>query len=50
MAIVVRQPNSADRPEWSRMRTALWPKTSAESHAEEIAASYRATSPAGWRA
>jgi aminoglycoside 6'-N-acetyltransferase I len=36
--IVVRQPRAEDREEWTRMRTALWPESSAESHAEEIAA------------
>jgi aminoglycoside 6'-N-acetyltransferase I len=38
MEVVIRQPNPADLPEWSRMRGVLWPETSAEGHAEEVAA------------
>jgi hypothetical protein len=34
--IVVRQPEATDREEWIRMRAALWPDSSAESHAQEI--------------
>ena len=37
MGVVIRPPKAEDLPEWSRMRAALWPETSAESHAEEIA-------------
>jgi GNAT superfamily N-acetyltransferase len=38
MEIVVRRPQAKDQAEWSQMRAALWPETSADSHAEEIAA------------
>jgi aminoglycoside 6'-N-acetyltransferase I len=38
METVIRHPKGEDQAEWSRMRAALWPDTSAESHAEEIAA------------
>jgi aminoglycoside 6'-N-acetyltransferase I len=38
MEIVVRHPQAEDRAEWTRMRLALWPESSAASHAEEIAA------------
>jgi aminoglycoside 6'-N-acetyltransferase I len=36
MEMVVRPPQPEDREEWTRMRAALWPESSAESHAEEI--------------
>ena len=36
MEMVVRHPQPEDRVEWTRMRTAFWPESSAESHAEEI--------------
>lgn len=38
MEIVILQPNAEDQFEWSRMRAAFWPETSAEGHAGEIAA------------
>jgi GNAT superfamily N-acetyltransferase len=38
METLVRPPQAEDRDEWTRMRAALWPESSAESHAEEIAA------------
>jgi aminoglycoside 6'-N-acetyltransferase I len=38
MEIVVRHPQPEDCAEWTRMRAALWPESSAESHAYEIAA------------
>jgi GNAT superfamily N-acetyltransferase len=38
MEIIVRPAQSEDREEWTRMRATLWPDSSAESHAEEIAA------------
>jgi aminoglycoside 6'-N-acetyltransferase I len=38
METVVRPPQAEDRAEWTRMRAALWPECSPESHAEEIAA------------
>src|SRR6516225_5984630 len=38
MKIVVRRPRAEDRAEWTRMRVALWPESSAESHAEEVTA------------
>lgn len=49
MEIVLRRPMAEDLPEWSRMRTALWPETPAESHAEEIAA-FLTGDLAGWLA
>jgi hypothetical protein len=39
MEIVVRHVTAEDHAEWTRMRVALWPENSVESHAEEIAAS-----------
>src|SRR5262249_42820999 len=47
--VVVRSPRAEDLAEWSRLRTALWPETSAESHAEEIAA-FLTGKLAGWLA
>jgi ribosomal protein S18 acetylase RimI-like enzyme len=38
MEIVVRRPRADDQAEWARMRAALWPESSAESHAEEVTA------------
>jgi GNAT superfamily N-acetyltransferase len=38
MEIVVRHPTAEDHAEWTRMRFALWSGSSAETHAEEIAA------------
>ena len=38
MEAVVRRPGAEGRAEWTRMRLALWPETSAETHAEEVAA------------
>jgi GNAT superfamily N-acetyltransferase len=38
MEIVIRHPTAEDQAEWLRMRVALWPDSSAASHAEEIAA------------
>jgi GNAT superfamily N-acetyltransferase len=38
MAILVRHPRAEDRSEWLRMRAALWPESSADSHVEEVAA------------
>jgi aminoglycoside 6'-N-acetyltransferase I len=38
MEIIVRHPEDEDQAEWLRMRSALWPDDSSESHAEEIAA------------
>jgi aminoglycoside 6'-N-acetyltransferase I len=38
MEIVVRHAQAEDRAEWTRMRGALWPESSAANHAEEIAA------------
>lgn len=49
MEIVVRKPNPADLLEWSRMRAALWPETSAKGHAEETAA-FLSGDLAGWLA
>jgi aminoglycoside 6'-N-acetyltransferase I len=49
MEVVVRQPTAADLPEWSRMRSVLWPEPPAESHAEEIAA-FLSGDLAGWLA
>jgi aminoglycoside 6'-N-acetyltransferase I len=49
MEIVVRPPTEADRTEWSRLRAALWPDCSAESHAQEIAA-FLTGKRAGWLA
>lgn len=34
--IEVRRPQADDRAEWTRMRTALWPEHTVESHAEEV--------------
>src|SRR5262245_55974633 len=49
METVVRRPRAEDRAEWARMRVALWPETSAESHAEEVAAFLTGTLT-GWLA
>lgn len=38
METAIRHPQPEDRAEWERMRVVLWPETSAETHAEEIAA------------
>jgi GNAT superfamily N-acetyltransferase len=38
MQSVIRYPQAEDRAEWTRMRAALWPESSAQAHAEEIAA------------
>jgi GNAT superfamily N-acetyltransferase len=38
MEMVVRRPRAEDSAEWARMRVALWPETSAEAHAGEVAA------------
>jgi len=38
MEILIRHPQAEDYSDWTRMREALWPETSVESHAEEIAA------------
>jgi aminoglycoside 6'-N-acetyltransferase I len=37
MEIVVQQAKAGEQAEWSRMWAALWPETSGEGHAEEIA-------------
>jgi GNAT superfamily N-acetyltransferase len=39
MEVVVRHPQAEERGEWLRMRVALWPEGSIESHAAEITAS-----------
>ena len=49
MEAVVHQPNSADLPEWTRMRAALWPETSDAGHAVEVAA-FLPGDLAGWLA
>ena len=49
MEIVVRRPRAEDRDEWTRMRVALWPESSAESHAEEVTA-FLTGNLAGWLA
>ncbi len=49
MEIIVRHPQAEDCAEWTRMRSALWPDASAESHAEEIAA-YLTGNLTGWLA
>jgi GNAT superfamily N-acetyltransferase len=38
METAIRHPQAEDRAEWTRMRAALWPESSAETHTEEIAA------------
>lgn len=38
MTIHIREARVDDEPEWSRMRTLLWPSASAEEHAQELAA------------
>lgn len=45
----IRHPRAEDQAEWTRMRTALWPDTFAESHAEEIVA-FLTGSLTGWLA
>ena len=37
-AVAIRHPQAEDNAEWTRMRTALWPETSAAGHADEISA------------
>jgi aminoglycoside 6'-N-acetyltransferase I len=49
MVIVIRQPKEKDLPEWTRMRAALWPEASGESHAGEVAA-FLSGDLAGWLA
>lgn len=45
----IRSPRVEDHAEWMRMRMALWPETSAERHAEEIAA-FLSGNLTGWLA
>jgi len=49
MEMVVRRPGSEDRAEWTRRRVALWPETSAQTHAEEVAA-FLSENLTGWLA
>src|SRR6516225_2636367 len=49
MEIAVRRPQAEDQAEWLRMRSALWPDSSSESHAGEIAA-FLTGSLTGWLA
>jgi GNAT superfamily N-acetyltransferase len=49
MDIVVQHPQADDRAEWTRMRSTLWPDSSAESHAEEITA-FLTRNLTGWLA
>lgn len=49
MATLIRPLQDEDRDEWTRMRTALWPESSAESHVEEITA-FLTGNLSGWLA
>jgi len=49
MEVVVRHPQAVDCPEWTRMRVALWPDTSSDSHAEEVTA-FLSGNRTGWLA
>ena len=47
MEVAVRRLRPEDHAEWTRLRTALWPESSAASHKEEIAA-FLTGNLAGW--